>query len=526
MAEPLSWLKLGPRARTPTNPLTANSSECKATRDSQPCGARRPGSSRTSACTPPECGHEPASADDSVDDLLIRDQDQVWYNPSLNQMVEALQVLLLHQGLFEPIPIRYNSYVLHLIEGYAKSQGRIRSVEAAHQETKQSLEQNIEQLRHAANYWLERESQYRAEVKRLEVLLSKCSKNGLEAVTLARTNSVVDRNVTEGAELLSRLATVSKPHSNDPILLSAKSNRVAGQNRAKRIPTPRILDNDHDFRVSQKIRQQDAARKSAIFFEDRKIHCRRRNSHTESDLMNIHHDGFYNPFVDFQDAHNCQGRRPLANAYEHYAVSTGSPESSHHRKDISNTPAMSVRNLSVCVEDSAHTNEIVTDGIGAACQHERNHSDFSFEAGDDYDALPKKPVEEEKGLEDSYPENAVVRKHQRYSSDTDGLATVSAPVEEQTLLVKENSPSIQTSLGDYPMRVTGPTYMPIRRCRDLGHNSPTAVGRPPGQSNCSVESLAVTAATNQEASQTNKTNARIAARLALANILDTTKQRK
>ncbi|KAK5627254.1 hypothetical protein RRF57_002969 [Xylaria bambusicola] len=129
-------------------------------------------------------------------------------------MVEALQVLLLHQGLLEPIPIQYNSYVLHLIEGYAKSQDRIRSVEAAHQETKQSLEQNVEQLRHAANYWLERESQYRAEVKRLEVLLSKCSKDGLEAVTLARTNSVVDRNVAESAEFLSQLEAISKPHSN------------------------------------------------------------------------------------------------------------------------------------------------------------------------------------------------------------------------------------------------------------------------------------------------------------------------
>ncbi|KAK5627255.1 hypothetical protein RRF57_002970 [Xylaria bambusicola] len=72
MAESLSWLKLGPRTRTPSNPFTA---------DSQTCGARRPGSSRMSACTPPESGHELVPADDGVDDLLIRDQDQVWYNP-------------------------------------------------------------------------------------------------------------------------------------------------------------------------------------------------------------------------------------------------------------------------------------------------------------------------------------------------------------------------------------------------------------------------------------------------------------
>lgn len=86
-------------------------------------------------------------------------------------MVEALQVLLMTHGVLEPIPIEYNSYVLHLVEGFARAQEDIREAERACQAAKQSLERNFEQFRLVADDWLERESQYRAEVKRLEVFL-------------------------------------------------------------------------------------------------------------------------------------------------------------------------------------------------------------------------------------------------------------------------------------------------------------------------------------------------------------------
>jgi hypothetical protein len=86
-------------------------------------------------------------------------------------MVEALQVLLMTRGGQEPIPLEYNSHVVHLVEGFANAREKIRKLEMASQEAKQTLEQNLEQFRLVADDWLERESQYRAEVKRLEVLL-------------------------------------------------------------------------------------------------------------------------------------------------------------------------------------------------------------------------------------------------------------------------------------------------------------------------------------------------------------------
>jgi len=107
---------------------------------------------------------------------------------SLDQMVEALQVFLMTHDVFTPIPIIYNSYVLHLVEGFANAEETIRKVESAYEESKQTLKQNLEQFKQVADEWQERESQYRAEVKRLEVLLVSCLyPPGKHPLTLAPT---------------------------------------------------------------------------------------------------------------------------------------------------------------------------------------------------------------------------------------------------------------------------------------------------------------------------------------------------
>lgn len=82
MAEPLSWLKLGQRSRTPTIPSQANPLESKANSDSQPGDVRRPSSSPTPHHVPsPGVGLEPPFTGDDPTNRLVRNQDQVWYNP-------------------------------------------------------------------------------------------------------------------------------------------------------------------------------------------------------------------------------------------------------------------------------------------------------------------------------------------------------------------------------------------------------------------------------------------------------------
>ncbi|KAI0904098.1 hypothetical protein F4823DRAFT_233536 [Ustulina deusta] len=560
MGEPLSWLKLGPRARTPTSPLAANPLECKASRDSQSCDPRRPGSSRMSSSTPPDTGLESSSTDEGIADLLVRDQDQVWYNPSLDQMVEALQVLLMTHGALEPIPIQYNSYVLHLVEGFAVAQENIRKAEAAYREAKQSLEHNLEQFRLVADDWLERESQYRAEVKRLEVLLSKCSRSGLEAVALARTNSIVDRNGSEGARFLSQLNKLRKDHANDSLSPSTlfitdqgcRAESQENQSREdseegirrglERVPTPKILDNDNDFRMSEKIRQQDAATKASTTSREGWAHRRGETSQPGLNVMKRYQDGFRYLSADTTSVpvvasgkHQIRlgGQSPTkARVRGKVSIGLSSSKGSHHREDASIMPAISAPDISTYAKDLERVNEAAT-AKTALPRHERDHSGFSFETGDDFDPLADDPRGEESGFDSSHPTHkrlasVATERHRRCSDDANGFITGSGPSKHQRPPRENGGSATHSSSSGHNMGFPSPPAKPIRGCRDPGYSRHTMIGGSPSQSSHSLDSPPAASATEQETSQRQQAemDARIAATLALANVLGSTNQKK
>ncbi|KAI1414234.1 hypothetical protein F5Y13DRAFT_188332 [Hypoxylon sp. FL1857] len=186
-----TWLRLGQRSRTPSAPRSPASPEGGPIQDS-----------RYSLSSEQLAGN-------SSTGLLVREQDKIWHSPSLNQMVEAVQAQIMTQGVLHPIPVQYNSYILHLIEGFAKAQERIRELDDARSEAKYALDYHLHHFKSIADEWIEREDQYKAEIKRLEVLLSRTSRDGLEAVTLARTNSVVDRNGPQAKKFVSKLKDFS-----------------------------------------------------------------------------------------------------------------------------------------------------------------------------------------------------------------------------------------------------------------------------------------------------------------------------
>ncbi|KAI0016746.1 hypothetical protein F4780DRAFT_797507 [Xylariomycetidae sp. FL0641] len=379
MADLAGWLRLGPRARTPTVPSPTHSE--RAARDSQPVAAaattttdppRRPGPSRAasylslsaaaaaaaaSGASPtysePAPTPEPLSAS-SDDSLLrrVREDDRVWYNPSLEQMVEALQAGLLGGagGVLAPLPVEYNAHVLHLIEGYAAARARVRAAEAAGREAREALELNFEHFRAVADEWVEREGQYKAEIKRLEgqfssvtfpilcrdggdqhvilvpehvsvtatlrcytnrllgatFLLSRTSQEGLEAVTLARTNSIVDRNGPQAKQFLSRLRRLGKDQGDEKASSASSTSFVPPRSKWQwsldpeesayqpelartrkgsdpespkiKVPLPKILDSQNDFLMSEKIRRSDmAAHASANELRDRRHRLTKAN---------------------------------------------------------------------------------------------------------------------------------------------------------------------------------------------------------------------------------------------------------
>lgn len=441
-------------------------------------------------------------------------------------MVEALQVLLMTHGVLEPIPIEYNSYVLHLVEGFARAQEDIREAERACQAAKQSLERNFEQFRLVADDWLERESQYRAEVKRLEVFLFKSSQHGLEAVALARTTSIVDRSGFGRGQLLSRLKAFGKTPVNDPALPSVPSStpdqesqteNQATQDRKndnigeiqvlERVPTPKILDNNNDFRMSEKIRQQDAATKAS------RTTSRSRRARWRSEALQP--EPTYRELSVPTRTHVRDG----------ISVDLLSSRTSRHRQDASVMPADSTFEYSIQVNEAATAQPV--------SQDEHDNSDFSFKPGDDSDPLLSSLAKEQGAPASRDYEQAPShladgnlqgerRHHDTYN--TNDSITRSTSGTEQRSSVGSNNATVHCAPG-------GPhtaSRKPLRECCDSGHGRQTMMESSPSQTSHSLDSPAAAFVPARETPerQLAEMDARIAATLALANVLGNTNQKK
>lgn len=152
------------------------------------------------------------------------------------------------------------------------------------------------------------------------------------------------------------------------------------------VPTPRILDNENDFYISQKLRQQDATTRAVAGHRDGLMHRRRQFSQPKPDVMNRYNDGFYNPLVDIQDGPITtavrQGRQSSANLVRQYEEPAGRLEEYCRQGDHSKSPGELAPGLLAYLKGSVNNCETTT-----ATRHKRMGSEFSFEAGDDLDPI-------------------------------------------------------------------------------------------------------------------------------------------
>jgi hypothetical protein len=130
---------------------------------------------------------------------------KIWDRSALDRMVDQLKVLMMTKPVLEPIPIEYNSYVLHLLEGYAALKQDMTDLAAKHQQTVETIAQNQRTFQAISEEYFERETSFLAEIKRIEVIMSRTSTDGLETVTLARTASLVDRSTKGSGQFRERV---------------------------------------------------------------------------------------------------------------------------------------------------------------------------------------------------------------------------------------------------------------------------------------------------------------------------------
>jgi hypothetical protein len=121
---------------------------------------------------------------------------------------------------------RYNSYVLGLIEGFARLTQQLRITERELAELKHLREKELEQFQGISEEWIQREDGYKSEIKRLEVVLARESKDGVASVALARHGSLVDRSGTKRfRERLNRMSN-SQDNANEEITARGENRDV------------------------------------------------------------------------------------------------------------------------------------------------------------------------------------------------------------------------------------------------------------------------------------------------------------
>jgi hypothetical protein len=120
----------------------------------------------------------------------LKDPDSVYHEPSGDQLAEMLKVVMMNQSTMDPVPLQYNSTILLVLEAYQDLRMQLIAKEEAIDALKESHTKDIKDFEDLASQWHQKESDYKTELKKLEVLLSK-TEGGMESVAMARSKSVI-----------------------------------------------------------------------------------------------------------------------------------------------------------------------------------------------------------------------------------------------------------------------------------------------------------------------------------------------
>lgn len=133
----------------------------------------------------------PVVEPDEVDKLFINASQQVWHNPSMDQIAGALRAAMMANPANQPLSAEYRPHILYLLEGYSNIHHKIVRLERDLENTKDVLEKQAQRHDTIEEHWMVQEARYKAEVKRLELVIHEVSGKGLQAVALARAGSLI-----------------------------------------------------------------------------------------------------------------------------------------------------------------------------------------------------------------------------------------------------------------------------------------------------------------------------------------------
>ena len=216
-----------------------------------------------------------------------------WHNPNLLQQIETLQCAMMKKkDPMEQIPAVYNSCVLVMIEAYGKMMTRCKTFDSQIAEMNQAREKEVkemeqtrikelEQFQGLSEEWIQRENNYKAEIKRLELVLAKESKDGVASVAVARSSSLVDRLGTKRFQARLRRMSGSNQEGMDDETVKEEPESLDAPRTTTYYRTladiPQCFDADKDAqmsRVVEKREKEDKQRRELEAFMEPRVGVR------------------------------------------------------------------------------------------------------------------------------------------------------------------------------------------------------------------------------------------------------------
>ncbi|KAK2728574.1 hypothetical protein CKAH01_10818 [Colletotrichum kahawae] len=183
-------------------------------------------------------------------DVLERDLN-MGHAASLEQMINTLHHVMMTKPVLDPVPIENNSCILHLLEGYREVQEQLRVTEKALAEEKETKERSLEEFAKMSSEWERKETDFRAEIKRMELILADIAPDGVGAVALARSGSIVDRSSRSSRLFKARVEKAKSPEKGKessfivcPSYLNTDESQYKARDPDDTAAPPNTLDSD------------------------------------------------------------------------------------------------------------------------------------------------------------------------------------------------------------------------------------------------------------------------------------------
>ncbi|KAL7930553.1 hypothetical protein V8C35DRAFT_330376 [Trichoderma chlorosporum] len=202
------WMRLlpGQRCRTPVSPMILND---------QGWNEDTFEANHLKIAPRPLAGFYHSSAD-SESDLFVREADRLQNTPTVDEMADMLRTNIMVSSTPPTLGPQYTSYVLHLIEGYSKVRTQLLKKEKEVVQLESTRQEDKERSKALVSDWAAQEARYKAEIKRLELIIQKVSGKGVEAVALARSGSLIRRGGLDREHMMegngSETADIKEPY--------------------------------------------------------------------------------------------------------------------------------------------------------------------------------------------------------------------------------------------------------------------------------------------------------------------------